>query len=92
MNFSFYFLLLLVILTLFVVSCSYEEIDEDLSSTQVQTTTSDSFFSQDSTITSSTKGIHDGSCPYGIHDDPAPGSCRFYVDTDADHICDRSLE
>jgi hypothetical protein len=29
-------------------------------------------------------------CPYGLVNDPYPGHCRRYVDTDADGICDHS--
>lgn len=29
-------------------------------------------------------------CPYGLEDDPYPGECKRYVDTDGDGICDRS--
>ncbi len=29
-------------------------------------------------------------CPRGLADDPAPGACGKYVDTDKDGICDRS--
>ncbi len=29
-------------------------------------------------------------CPYGLEDDPYPGECKRYIDTDSDGICDRS--
>lgn len=29
-------------------------------------------------------------CPFGIEDDPYPGECKRYIDTDGDGICDRS--
>ncbi|MBC8499146.1 MAG: DUF4405 domain-containing protein [Candidatus Atribacteria bacterium] len=29
-------------------------------------------------------------CPYGLEDDPYPGECKRYIDTDGDGICDRS--
>jgi len=29
-------------------------------------------------------------CPYGLEDDPYPGECKRYIDTDDDGICDRS--
>lgn len=29
-------------------------------------------------------------CPYGLVNDPFPGQCRRYVDTDADGLCDHS--
>ena len=29
-------------------------------------------------------------CPYGLEDDPYPGECKSYIDTDSDGICDRS--
>lgn len=29
-------------------------------------------------------------CPYGVEDDPYPGECKRYIDTDGDGICDRS--
>lgn len=30
-------------------------------------------------------------CPHGLTNDPYPGRCRFYVDTDGDGICDYSV-
>ena len=29
-------------------------------------------------------------CPLGLVDDPYPGACRRYVDTNGDGICDHS--
>jgi len=29
-------------------------------------------------------------CPFGLEDDPYPGECKRYIDTDGDGICDRS--
>jgi hypothetical protein len=29
-------------------------------------------------------------CPYSLEDDPYPGECNRYIDTDGDGICDRS--
>ena len=29
-------------------------------------------------------------CPRGLIDDPAPGECRLYTDTDGNQICDHS--
>lgn len=29
-------------------------------------------------------------CPFGLVDDPAPGRCRLYIDSNQDAICDRS--
>jgi hypothetical protein len=29
-------------------------------------------------------------CPFGLEDDPYPGDCARYIDTDGDGICDRS--
>ena len=29
-------------------------------------------------------------CPYGLEDDPYPGECKRYIDTDGGGICDRS--
>ena len=29
-------------------------------------------------------------CPYGLEDDPYPGECKRYIDTNGDAICDRS--
>jgi len=29
-------------------------------------------------------------CPLGLEDDPYPGECKRYIDTDGDGICDRS--
>ena len=29
-------------------------------------------------------------CPYGLEDDPYPGECKRYIDTDGDAICDSS--
>ena len=29
-------------------------------------------------------------CPYGLEDDPYPGECKRYIDTDGDGICDLS--
>lgn len=29
-------------------------------------------------------------CPFGLVDDPSPGRCRLYVDTNQDGLCDRS--
>jgi len=29
-------------------------------------------------------------CPFGIEDDPYPGECKRYIDTDGDGICDLS--
>lgn len=81
---SFVFLLLFVVSSSFLISCSSQENIIDSS-----TTVTNSSFVQNS---SSDSGIHDGTCPYGIHNDPAPGSCRFYVDADSDHICDHSLD
>jgi len=31
-------------------------------------------------------------CPFGLTDDPAPGQCGRYVDSNGDNICDRSQE
>ena len=30
-------------------------------------------------------------CPYGLANDPYPGRCRFYVDSNGDGICDYSV-
>jgi hypothetical protein len=29
-------------------------------------------------------------CPFGLIDDPSPGRCRLYIDSNNDRICDRS--
>jgi len=29
-------------------------------------------------------------CPFGLEDDPYPGECKRYIDTDGDGICDLS--
>ncbi|GAF82714.1 unnamed protein product, partial [marine sediment metagenome] len=29
-------------------------------------------------------------CPFGFEDDPYPGECKRYIDTDGDGICDLS--
>jgi hypothetical protein len=29
-------------------------------------------------------------CPFGLEDDPYPGECKRYIDTDGDGICDHS--
>jgi hypothetical protein len=29
-------------------------------------------------------------CPFGLVNDPAPGDCSLYVDTDGNYLCDRS--
>lgn len=31
-------------------------------------------------------------CPFGLKDDPYPGRCRLYIDTNQDGLCDRSQE
>lgn len=30
-------------------------------------------------------------CPFGLTDDPYPGQCRLYIDTDGDGLCDLSV-
>jgi len=31
-------------------------------------------------------------CPFGLVNDPYPGRCRFYIDSDGDGICDYSVQ
>lgn len=40
-------------------------------------------------VTISSVGVWD-SCPFGLVDDPYPGECSRYVDSDGDSLCDRS--
>jgi hypothetical protein len=41
---------------------------------------------------SDTHPIYERACPYGLVDDPYPGECNLYIDTDGDGICDLSQE
>lgn len=34
----------------------------------------------------------ENNCPFGLTDDPAPGQCASYTDTNADNICDNSQD
>ena len=43
-------------------------------------------------INDDTPPVYERACPYSLVDDPYPGECNLYIDTDGDGICDLSQE
>jgi hypothetical protein len=69
---------LLMMLMLAVVGCSQDNVQEQNTQTtaQVASEPSNNAFS------------NEPSCPRGVENDPAPGACFQYADTNSDGLCD----